>query len=220
MKKIVISVTLAVVLILGILGGAALAKTPPDDSPTGIWDSILAGVNEIIDDILGLSDNVSRVEGKIDTLGIDVADTQSMVSGVQTSVDTVQDSVDTVQDSVDTITSNITRMASDTGHYVVSGEAEYGCERILDLVYDQTVHVSLSVIAPNPGNEDQVRANVYISGSSGYAIVLMGVGGEDISGPKTVEFDTNRWTLTGCSEGHTLDVYWAYTVTYPGNVPD
>lgn len=53
MKKVILATTLAVILVVGI-GAVAIAATPPDDSPKGIWETI----NNKIDIVLGALDNM------------------------------------------------------------------------------------------------------------------------------------------------------------------
>ena len=67
LKKLIISVSLVVILAIGVVGGTVLAATPPDDSPKGTWAIIAEGIEDILME-LGLIDT------KVDTLADNIKD--------------------------------------------------------------------------------------------------------------------------------------------------
>jgi hypothetical protein len=61
MKKVILAVTLAMVLIAGGLGGTVLANTPPDDSPKGMWEIITAGISDILTKLDDIKDSTDKI---------------------------------------------------------------------------------------------------------------------------------------------------------------
>ncbi|MFC1871057.1 hypothetical protein ACFLYF_01450 [Chloroflexota bacterium] len=78
MKKLITALSLAIILVVSVVGSAVMAAPPPENKPVDAWDMIVNGVNELID--------------KIGFVTISVANVQSSVDDVQTSVDNLSES--------------------------------------------------------------------------------------------------------------------------------
>ena len=96
MKKLFISVILAIVLILGILGGVA-AASPPEDSPRGIWDEIMSGISEIMNKIGDIFDQIaehdSNVTDELNDITGNISDLNVAVEGIGTDISVIQNDI-------------------------------------------------------------------------------------------------------------------------------
>lgn len=223
MKKLIIAITLAVVLIVSAIGTTIVAGAPPDNKPTEAWDIILDSVHDVLTRIgsfptanyASIAAAVEDIRTKVMGVESSLNTTDGKVEAIQASVDAVQASVDDIQLSVDNATSNITCMASDMGVHTLVTDSPPETEEILAFEYDQVAHVSLTVAELNFGTGDQVWMNINFGGYWPSIILL-----EGHSAMKTVEFDAKEWVLYGYSTDNYEEVYWAYTVTYPASITD
>ena len=74
LKKLIISVSLALILVIGVVGSTVLAA-PPDDSPKGTWTIIAEGIEDILME-LGL------IDAKVETLAENVTDIMGELENV------------------------------------------------------------------------------------------------------------------------------------------
>ncbi|HEY95456.1 MAG TPA: hypothetical protein G4O15_11030 [Dehalococcoidia bacterium] len=174
MKKLLISVTLAVALILGIFGGVAAAN-PPDDSPRGIWDEIMSGISQIIDDIGDIFDQISEHDSKV-TDSLD--DITGNISDLTVAIDAVDTVLDTVQNDISDISSILGAMEISSQVYTDSGNVSTQTgdttdEHIWNPEWSGPRHVSISIFTNCTAwhGDDYVLVSADVKGNDCYVTV-------------------------------------------------
>jgi hypothetical protein len=82
LKKVIVSVSLALVLVIGVVGGTVLAATPPDNSPKGTWSIIAEGVEDILAELGLIETDLDDIDTKVDALAGDVTNVMGELENV------------------------------------------------------------------------------------------------------------------------------------------
>lgn len=191
MKKLIIAFVVVVILVVGLFGSAVMAA-PPSTSPTGIWDEILNAVEDI--------------QTKVNNLG-------QGVSFVLTSVNQLHGKADNITISVDSLSETAIIMESDAGIFAATAANP---DTVFNKTHDQIAHVTLTVYADwLTANDSAWVSLMWEDGSYEPAIKVFDTGAGIYKG--TVEFVAKEWALRCYDDDALMDVYWAYTATYPAN---
>ena len=191
MKKLIIAFVVVVILVVGLFGSAVMAA-PPSTSPTGIWDEILNAVEDI--------------QTKVNNLG-------QGVSFVLTSVNQLHGKADNITISVDSLSETAIIMESDAGIFAATAANP---DTVFNKTHDQIAHVTLTVYADwLTANDSAWVSLMWEDGSYEPAITVFDTGAGIYKG--TVEFVAKEWALRCYDDDALMDVYWAYTATYPAN---
>jgi hypothetical protein len=149
----------------------------------------------------GYSEDISQI---IDEIGI-----------LQDTTDDIQNDVATLQDSVDSLSNSAIIMESDAGVHDITTSVE---ETVVPTqTYDEVAHVTLTAYMEgimSAGDMVWVELS-WEGGVYNPEIILVNSSSSIYKG--TVEFAAKEWALKCLDDDMWLDVYWAYTVTYPAS---
>ena len=209
MKKVMIAITSALVILLLVFGGTAFAGKP-DNPPVEDWSlasEILETLNECCASISG---NISSIIGQLVNLSDEVAD---IGSNVTSGFDNIDDQLVNLSDEVADIGSNVTSILDNIDAYpktyAYSGNVSankigpsgiWGDPDTFNWDFPQPGqrHVILSIYpATMPTAAEQIKV-VNQLGDSGpeYEVILIDSSDDPIGKVYTVEFVGYRWTIT------------------------
>jgi hypothetical protein len=147
MKKVILAIVLAVMLIAGGLGGTVMADTPPDDSPKGMWTIIAEGIEDILEEL-------GFIENDLDDMGGALGRIEGNMVQMETDSGNITVSANTSRFDMTVVAGNYTEIRHVVVTlYVYPGTLDHGGDRIYVSAYWPGSAQGWNVATFGPGSD-------------------------------------------------------------------